>query len=384
MEQVTRTRWEHPWLLGFLPLIGLAMGWMYHHYGKVAERGNNLIIEEIHQPGGGVPRRMAPLILVSTWLTHLGGGSAGREGTAVQMGGSLASALMHWVPLDPKQRRRFLQAGMAAGFGGVFGTPWAGAIFAIEVRTLWRYDLASFLPCLFASLLSDQVCRAWGIHHLMDDLRVTVSPSAVHGLQINGRCLLAALLSAVVFGAVATLFARLLRHGSALVKRWIPSALWRPVLGGVLVIGLFFLAGTPDYLGLGDRSSQPGGMSIQACFTGGIISPWAWVWKFLFTLVTLASGYKGGEVTPLFFIGATLGHMLAGPLGLPVALGAALGLIGVFSGAAHTPLACVAMGIELFGFPFTLYYGVVAYVSSWLARKPGLYSAQKIPEQNAE
>ena len=165
LNAITQTRFEHPWLLWLLPLAGLISAWAYRHVGGPSERGNNLIIEEIHQPGGGVPSRMAPLVLGATLLTHLCGGSAGREGTAVQMGGALASGVKKWLRLGAEHQAMLRSAGVAGGFGAVFGTPLAGAVFALEVLVRGRISYTWLGPCLVAALTGDQVCAAWGIHH---------------------------------------------------------------------------------------------------------------------------------------------------------------------------------------------------------------------------
>ena len=179
LDRVTELRWAHAWLLYLLPVVGAAVGWVYHRYGKDSGAGNNLVIEQIHAPGGGVPRRMAPLVLLGTLLTHLCGGSAGREGTAVQMGGSLANAYARLLRIGPEHLPVLLMAGVAAGFGSVFGTPFAGAIFAMEVLVIGRLQYRAVLPVLVASVVADATCSAWGVGHSQYHIAF-VSPAGRH------------------------------------------------------------------------------------------------------------------------------------------------------------------------------------------------------------
>ncbi len=370
LDRVTGLRFSHPWLLWLLPVAGVAVGCVYHFVGKSAEGGNNLLLDEIHQPGGGVPRRMAPLILFGTLVTHLFGGSAGREGTAVQMGGSIASTFARALRLSPEKMRVLLMAGIAAGFGAVFGTPLAGAIFALEVLTAGRVRYDALLPCFIAALTADAACQSWGIGHTAYQVQFL----AAGPLQLT--LLLKVLLASVAFGAASTLFAALSDCLTALFKKIIPLAPLRPALGGVFVIALFLLARTPDYLGLG-VSGPPGAITISSFFTSPDIHPWSWLWKLVFTLVTLSTGFKGGEVTPLFFIGAALGNALAGILGAPPDLFAALGFVAIFAGATKTPLACTLMGIELFGANHAVYLATACFLAYRASGQRGIYASQR-------
>jgi H+/Cl- antiporter ClcA len=377
LEQVTRLRWEHGWLLFLLPLGGFAVGWIYHRFGQQAEAGNNLIIEEIHTPGGGVPARMAPLVLLGTLITHLFGGSAGREGTAVQMGGSLAALFGRTARLSADTRRMLLMAGVAAGFGSVFGTPLTGAIFAMEVLVIGHMRYDALIPVLVASLVGDVTCSAWGIHHTPYHIAFS---SGSGGHALDGLLLAKVVLVAMLFGLVSQGFAEFTHLIKRTFTRLIPYAPLRPALGGVLVIALVWLVGTRDYLGIGVTSPDPGAVTILSAFTADGATSWSWAWKLLFTAVTLGSGFKGGEVTPLFFIGAALGNTLAVLLGAPIDLFAALGFIAVFAGATNTPLACTVMGIELFGGEHAVYFAVACFVAYLFSGRTGIYPAQKTGE----
>jgi H+/Cl- antiporter ClcA len=381
LDRATELRFQYPWLLFGLPLAGLAVGLVYSWKGRPAEAGNNLIVEQIHEPGGGVPLRMAPLIVVATVVTHLFGGSAGREGTAVQLGGSLASAFARLFRLKPEDIRILLMGGVAAGFGAVFGTPIAGAVFALEVAAVGRIEYAALTPCLAAAVLADWTCHAWGIHHLL--YRIAFAAGSGRGGSGSGICVDPLLLievagASVAFGLTSLLFSEANHALGAAFKRLIPFAPLRPVVGGAIVIALVYALGTREYLGLGVWSPNPEDVTISRFFDGAHIHAWSWALKMLFTVVTLSAGFKGGEVTPLFFIGAALGNALSGLLGAPTDLMAALGFVAVFAGAANTPLACTLMGIELFGSTYTVYIATACFIAYLASGHTGIYLSQRV------
>lgn len=371
LDALTRVRFDHPWLLYLLPIGGVAIGWMYHRCGKSAAAGNNLIIDEIHEPGAGVPKRMAPLVLIGTLATHLFGGSAGREGTAVQMGGSIAAAFGRLLKIDASSLRLLLMAGVAAGFGSVFGTPIAGAIFALEVLVIGRIQYDALIPCFIASLTAHWVCEAWGVAHMQ--YHVSVVPAGID-LLLLGKVVVAA----AAFGLTGTLFAVCCHNLGALFKRIAPHPALQPALGGVLVILLFWIAGTPDYLGLGVLGNRPDAITLPAMFSSETIPAGAWLWKLVFTAVTLGAAFKGGEVTPLFFIGAALGNSLAMVMGAPVDLFAAIGLIAIFAAATNTPLASTLLGMELFGAGNGLYLAAACIIAYRFSGHAGIYASQRL------
>ncbi|EZP70166.1 Chloride channel voltage gated family protein [Novosphingobium resinovorum] len=375
LDVATRTRFAHPWLLFLLPVGGFAIGLLYHWMGKSVEGGNNLIVEQIHEPGGGVPLRMAPLIFIGTVATHLFGGSAGREGTAVQLGGSLASATARLFRLDGASVRVLLMAGIAAGFGAVFGTPLAGAVFALEVLAVGRVEYTALVPCLLAAIVGDWTCHAWGILHTT--YHIHFASGSTGPLLIAPLLLLKAALAGVAFGLAGLVFAEANHALGGWMKRLIPYGPLRPVVGGLLVIGLVYLFDTRAYLGLGVTAAIPGDPTISSFF-GPEIDRWSWALKMLFTVITLSAGFKGGEVTPLFFIGAALGNAVGGLLGAPIDLFAGLGFVAVFAGAANTPLACTIMGIELFGSAHAVPIAVACFVAYLCSGHSGIYLSQRI------
>ena len=376
LDKATEARFAHPAILYGLPLGGMVVGLAYHWFGKSAEAGNNLIVDQIHEPGGGVPLRMAPLVLIGTVITHFFGGSAGREGTAVQLGGSLASAFGRIFRLsDIADVRMMLMAGVAAGFGAVFSTPIAGAVFALEVLTIGQVRYRALVPCLFAALVADYSCHAWGIHHMLYHIGYAVDP--VTGFHIQPLLLLKAGLAGVVFGLAGLLFSEASHGLGGLFRKYLPWAPLRPFVGGLLVIALVWICGTREYLGLGVWSPNPEDVTIAKLFDPQI-HPWAWALKLLFTVVTLSAGFKGGEVTPLFFIGAALGNVLSWILGAPTDLFAGLGFVAMFAGAANTPLACTLMGIELFGAGQAAYIAAACFVAYLCSGHSGIYLSQRI------
>lgn len=379
LEAVTALRWNNPWLLFLLPIAGASIYFLYNQTSKRAEAGNNLIMDEIHKPGGGVPARMAPLILITTVVTHLCGGSAGREGTAIQIGGSMAHWLSRILRLNQHDTRILLMTGVAAGFGAVFGTPVTGAIFALEVLAIGRIRYDALMPCLIASVFGHLVCIAWGIDHTPYHISLLDGEITFLGyLRFDVLLLVKAIMAGIAFGLVSFLFAKLSHSIKSYSARLIPVKWLAPVIGGLTIIALTYIVGTRDYLGLGVISENPDGVSIVNAFNAGGADTWSWLLKVVFTAVTLGMGFKGGEVTPLFFIGATLGNTIAVLLGAPIDLFAGLGFIAVFAGATNTPLACTLMGVELFGADHVLYYAVACFTAYYFSGHSGIYKAQRI------
>ena len=376
LDSLTFFRMAHPWLLYALPLAGIVIHLLYKWAGKNAASGNNLIIDEIHQPGAGVPVRMAPLVLITTWMTHLFGGSAGREGTAVQMGGSMAAWFARNVKLSESDTKVVLLCGVSAGFGAVFGTPVAGAVFALEVLASGLIRHQYLIPCLIAGVVADLTCAAYGIHHTQYTITKLLPVSnATSWMHIDVLLLLKCLVAGLLFGVAAYLFTEMSHGIKSAAHKWIPSKWMIPMGGGLTIIALSLVLGD-DYLGLGVHGSTKDSITILSSFQAGGAEPLSWFWKILFTAITLGTGFKGGEVTPLFFIGAALGNTIGIIRGTPVDLMAGLGFIAVFAGATNTPLACTLMGVELFGGEYLIYYAMVCGVAHYVSGK-GIYTSQR-------
>ncbi|MEX1827318.1 voltage-gated chloride channel family protein [Luteibacter sp. CQ10] len=362
LEWATAQREANPWMIGLLPLAGFVVGWAYDRMGKPVEAGNNLIIDEIHDPQKVIPRRMVPLVFIGTVASHLFGASVGREGTAVQMGGALADQLTSVFRLRPEDRRVLLMAGMSGGFAAVFGTPLAGALFGLEVLAIGRLRYDALFPCVIAAIVADQVCLAWGVHHTIYVVGAVTSLTLVSVLSV--------IAAGILFGLVGLIFASVTHHIGSTMKRWIPYAPFRPMIGGAVIALSVAVFHTYRYIGLGVPT-------IVEAFQHPL-APWDFAGKFVYTVASLGSGFKGGEVTPLFYIGATLGNALAPLLHLPVPMLAGLGFVAVFAGAANVPLACTVMAIELFGPPIAPFAAMACVASYLFSGHTGIYHAQRL------
>ncbi|MCA9877549.1 MAG: chloride channel protein [Thermomicrobiales bacterium] len=369
LDLATAAQTNNPWLLYLLPVAGIVIAWAYAGFGKAAAGGNNLLLDQIHAADevNRVPLRMFPLVLGATILTHLFGGSAGREGSAVQMGGAIAGWLARVLHLSPVYLRVMLMAGISGGFSGVFGTPLAGAVFGLEVLAIggMRYD--ALIPCLLSAAVADLVVRdVLHVHH-------GIYPVASGFPELSLRTLVLVAIAGVAFGLASLLFAEATAAIEHTSRRLVPDPVLRTFLGGFLVIAITLALGTRIYNGL----SLP---LLSEAFHGGDVPTFAFLCKLILTAVTLGVGFKGGEVTPLFVIGATLGVTLAGPLGLPADTLAALGFVAVFAAAANTPVACILMGIEIFGFGSSavILFGIAVCVAYTISGNHGIYHSQRI------
>lgn len=362
LEWATRTREEHLWLIALLPLAGLLIGLMYHYWAGTASKGNNYLIEEIRSPNGIIPFRMAPLVYIGTVLTHLFGGSAGREGTGVQMGGALADRFSKYLHLPTRDHQIMVTIGISAGFASVFGTPLAGAVFALEVVIIGRMRYDAILPAFLSAIFAHLACEAWGVNHT--HYHIGAVPS------INPQLILWTLLVSMFFGIVSMLFSRSVSFWSQLSSKYITYPPFRPLIGGVVIALAVWLLGTTKYIGLGVPTLVASFHEQQQLYD--------FVLKLLFTTFTIGVGFKGGEVTPLFFIGATMGSALSAWVPMPMGLLAGMGFVAVFSGATNTPVACTLMGIELFGAEAGIYIGLACVTAYLFSGHTGIYTAQII------
>jgi H+/Cl- antiporter ClcA len=362
LDRVTAFRIAHESIVFALPVAGLIIGLVLERFGQTIKAGTNLIIDTIHDDGPQVPLRVAPLVFLGTIATHLFGGSAGREGTAVQMGASLSDWLSHRLHLGSRMRRQILVAGVAGGFGSVFGTPIAGAVFGLEFVVVGRLEYRALVPAMVASIIGDQTTRALGILHTP----YPASPQVLLTLDLFLKWFVFAATIALTAAAFLELTHFIKNHAEKLITR-LPL---RMAIGGAAVVGLWQLVNTSDCLGLGVPT-------IVRAFSDPAL-PWSvFALKLVFTALTIGFGFVGGEVTPLFFVGATLGSVLARTLGIPIELGAGVGLAAIFAAASNTPIALSIMAIELLGASVFPHVAIVCGLAYLFIGRRSLYSSQR-------
>jgi H+/Cl- antiporter ClcA len=358
LNLATNFRDQHQWLVYLLPLAGLGIGFLYHHKGKGVERGNNLVFDTVHNPKDIIPFKMVPLVLLGTIVTHLFGGSAGREGTALQMAGATADQLHKPFKLNAEDRSIMLIAGLSAGFASVFGTPWAGIIFGCEVLLISKIPFKAIILASVAAFIGASITELWGVGHTHYSINLVPT--------LTFRGVMYSAMAGITFGVAAIVFVRLTEGFSHLFKK-VHYAPLRPFIGGVIVLLLLLLPDTYKYAGLGIPTI------LESFDVASQTQDFAW--KILLTALTLGAGFKGGEVTPLFFIGATLGSALSLFLPLPVGLLAGMGFVAVFAGAAKTPIACCIMALELFGVSSGVYVGIACIVAYFISGRHSIYNA---------
>jgi len=359
LDWVTNFRESNLWIIAFLPLGGLIIGLAYHYWGTDVAKGNNQLLEEFHSPKQVIPLKMAPLVLFGTLITHLFGGSAGREGTAVQMGAAISDQFSHLFKLKTHDRKILIIIGISAGFASVFGTPLAGAVFALEVLILKKYPYDAILPSLFAALIADYTCTAWNVKHTQYYIPFVPAMSVENFFWT--------ILAGIIFGLAAMLFSKSTHFWTDMFKK-INYAPIRPFIGGIFIAAAVLITDSSKYIGLGIPL-------IESAFNTDLNS-YDFLLKILFTSFTIGAGFKGGEVTPLFFIGATLGNTLIWFVPLPLALLAGMGLAAIFAGASNTPIASTILGIELFGIESVYFIGIASAFSYLFSGSTGIYTSQ--------
>ena len=362
LEISTATFTRHPQLIYGLPAAGGLIDYITYWAGAAANQGNNAIIRGIKGDMNRVPLLMAPFILVTTLLTHLFGGSAGREGTAVQISGSLADTLLTRFDIPQSERAHYLRAAAAAGFGAVFGTPIAGAVFGIEVsKERKSVTFPNLIPCLVASLIGDYTCRLTGVGH--------AHYSHIDVPRITPTLLLWMLIGGVAIGLLAVVFIEaqqfLSRLGAGRPNGW----RLRPLLGGIAILMMTMLLGTNDFNGLGLTL-------ISSALNGSPLPMWTFAIKLAFTVVTLGSGFKGGEVTPLFCIGSLFGNGFASATHQDPKFFAGLGFVSLFAAAAKVPLTGWVLAMELFGPRLSLLSMLVIGIAYLVSGRRTIYAAQ--------
>ena len=360
LEWVTQYREYHSWITWLLPIGGLCIGLLYHIYGADVVKGNNVLLEEYENPKKTIPLKMAPMVLIGTLITHLFGGSAGREGTAVQMSGAIADQFTGLFKLNNSDRKTLIILGISAGFASVFGTPLAGALFALEVLYFSKISFKSIILSFFTAYVAYFTVEFWQVKHTHYHIPIVPQLSIIPFLWI--------LVAGVLFGLTSMLFSRSTHLWGRLFSETIAFPPLRPFIGGLILAVAIYGIGTTKYIGLGIPT-------IVESFS--TTNPWYdFILKIVFTGFTLGAGFKGGEVTPLFFIGATLGSALSVVIPLPIALLAGMGFVAVFSGATHTPIACTVMGMELFGIESVLFIGTACIVAYYSSGSVGIYNSQ--------
>ena len=362
LELATNLRVNNTWLLFLLPIGGAFVSFVYSRYGKNSLKGNNLIIDKINENADNIPLRMAPLVFLGTFITHLFGGSAGREGTGVQIGASISEGVGRLFKLDKIDTKIILMCGISSGFGSVFGTPLAGTIFGLEVAALGTMNYSGLIPCFTAAFVGNWVTEILEIHH---------SHYNILGIpDITFIVVLKVIFASILFGLISKLFSELTHKLKELFSCVFENTAIKSAVGGIIIIVLTYLVGTRDYLGL----SIP---LITASFTQQV-SLLAFLNKIIFTTLTLGTGFQGGEVTPLFVIGSTFGNALSSILHISPSFLACLGLIGVFAGATNSPITSFILGIEMFGSQGSEYMFMTCAISYLFSGHSGIYISQKI------
>jgi H+/Cl- antiporter ClcA len=357
------TRLNYDSLIYLLPLAGLAIGLMYHHFGERVANGSNLVFEEIHEPGAGVPRRMAPMVFAATAISHLFGASTGREGAGIQITASIADTIAKPFSPSPETRKLLLITAISAAFGGLFGVPIGGMVFALEVQENGRVRYEAMLPALLAGLVGFQIVESLNIKHLVTGTLVPVDLS----LDLSWKLVVLSAVSSILAIAFIQLTHFVHRAAHSIIK-WQPL---RPVVGGCIVLILVLVSGTREYLGLSTHLAE-------GAFAGAVgIAVGAFAWKLVFTSVSLGTGFIGGEMVPLFIIGALAGAQTGRLLDASIPLFAAIGMMATFAAASNTPIACIVIGVELFGSGAMIPLGLVCVVAYALSGQRGIYHSQK-------
>lgn len=354
-------RQQYPWLLFLLPVAGVLIIFLYKKFGK-DDGGTNQVFSTV-RARDEVPATAAPLIFVSTALTHLAGGSAGREGAAIQLGGSIANQLGRWIKLDEEDTHVIVMCGMSAGFAALFGTPMAAAIFSLEVISVGIMYYTALMPCMIASLMAAGVAEALGVH--AESFHITEIPhlTPVNGMKMGTIAICCAIISII--------FCMVLKQVGKGYGRWLKNKYFRIVVAAMIVIILNQLLQTTDYMG-------PGAELIVKAVEYGEARPLDFFWKLLLTAITMKAGFKGGEIVPSFCIGATLGCVLGQILGLAPGLCAACGMVAVFCGVTNCPITSMLIAFELFGFEGVSYFLIAIAVSYATSGYYGLYKDQTI------
>lgn len=362
LSVVNLVRAKNPWIIWLLPIGGLLITGSYHLFHNEKDSGTNLVLSAIHS-GDRLPLRMAPLIFLSTLITHLFGGAAGREGAALQLGGSIGNGIGRLFHFDAKDKNIMIMCGMSAAFSALFGTPMAAAVFSMEVISVGIMHYAALLPCVIASLTAHGIAASYGVAAETFDIGKLPGFTPSSAAQIS--------VLAILCAAVSILFCVILHQTEALYKKFFKNPYLRVFVGGCIVILLTLLVGDQTYNGAG--------MSyIEEIMHTGMVFPPAFLIKMIFTAATLGAGYKGGEIVPTLFIGASFGCLAGTIMGFSPTLCAAVGMISVFCGVTNCPISSLLIGFEMFGYDGMPYFLLAVAFSYMLSGYYGLYHSQKI------
>ncbi len=362
VETVTEIREEHGFLIFFMPVGGLIIVGMYKLCGMLNNRGIDAVLSSI-RTDERIPFAMAPLIFISTVITHLVGGSAGREGAALQLGGSIGGNIGALFRLDKKDMHMVIMCGMSAVFASLFGTPLTAVFFALGVTSVGIMYYSALVPCLMSSLTAHLMTLLFRIEPTRFVLNAVPDPSVGTIIQT--------LVIAILCAELSILFCTVMHATARRLRIWFKNPFLRAAVGGAAVVILTLLLGTRDYNGSGMNV-------IENALLSGKADTWAWALKIVFTALTIGSGFKGGEIVPTFFIGATFGCVIGKFLGIDAGFAAAVGMVSMFCGVLNCPVASIFLSIELFGSSGMLLFAAAIAVSYMLSGYYGLYSSQKI------
>ncbi len=348
-------------------LWGIIIGYLYKHFGKDSDKGNNVVLEYIHHGQGAVPLRMGPLVFLASFITHLFGGSTGREAAAVQMGGSITEMLNRLFKVNKTDQRILFMSGISSGFGSAFSAPLTGTVFGMEAVALGHMKYEALVPCFISSFSAYFTTKAWG---------APVDRHIIHEVPaVAADTLIKIIIASILFSFTSVLYSKLRHNIESLSKKYLKDPMLIGMVGGFIIIALVHMVGSRDYTGRGLKM-------VTDAFEG-YVPAYAFLAKIVFTAVTMGTGFRGGEAIPLFFVGATLGNTLSGLAGLPASFLAGIGLIAVFYGAANAPISCFLLSIEMFEGKGVVFFFIACIISYIFSGHNGIYTSQKIYEPKA-
>ncbi|MCU4482354.1 voltage-gated chloride channel family protein [Acinetobacter ursingii] len=369
-DLANQTRISYPWLVYFLPFIGLLIGYLFYYYGTPIEKGTHLLIDEIHHPRAFIPKRMTPLVFFTAILTQIFGGSAGREAPAVQLSGALTDHITQAFRVPGDNRKIFLIASIGSGFAAIFGLPLAGAIYGLEITALGKLRYSAVFPCFVSALVASQIPELFHISHPHQYYVVSSFP------DFNFTTISSLIVAGLLFGFVARIFIASILFVSKQLNHYVRFMPFRPMVGGILIMLMTIIVGHQKFNGLGV------GSIISSFYIDLPVTDF--LGKIIFTATTLGSGFKGGEITPLFFVGTTFGNALGQFLPLPISLLAGLGLVSLFAGASKAPLTSIVLAIELFGADIAQYTVITCLLAYLFSGNCGLYIQQNLKLRGEE